>query len=794
MKLIRLIISKVALITVTHAIAEVPSRVLQDYGKLPLQFEANAGQVDPHVRFLSRNGNSTLFLSPDEAVLSLHNRDTAAVLRMRFDGRGTDATLTGDGPLPGLVNYFRGNDPSKWHANVATYAKVRYNHLYPGVDLLFYGNQRALEYDFVVAPGADAGVIRLSIEGADETRVDSSTGDLVLKNGGQETRFRKPVLYQTAGNGRDRVEIAGRFVASGNHVTFETGVYDHARALVIDPVMAYSTYVGGSDIDIPTGMAIDSKGEVFLTGYTCSANFPVSGTAVQPVHGPNPVGEACSFNGPTLFDADAFVTKLNAAGTAIVYSTYLGGSYQEVSRGLAVDKAGNAYVGGLTYSPDFPVTANAAQPLCAPIRSYDGNCNFTVVTSCGPNLNYGAFITKLNATGSALLYSSFFGGSGSTNTSEVALDSSGNLYLDANVTTAPSYFLCQSGPLNGQQLLTAFLYPTTTNAYDPGNGYGTVNTGTRYTIFYPTLAKFDINFNLVYSTIFDATTRPGFDYVYGLAVDGKGKAYLTGTTDNANLPVTTGVVKPTCTACAASSGNAWVAAFDATKSGSASLVYSTYLGGSGATNATDIGYAIAADAGGNAYITGSTVSDDFPTTKGVYQAVNPKLGCGGAFTPAFVTKLNPTATKYLYSTYVGGTQCGFSSSEAAFAIAVDRSGNAYFTGFDTDPSFPAVNAVQSYPGGGASFVSELDSKGQHLLFSTPLGGVGGGTQDSGNGIAADSSGNVYIAGATNSRSFPTTTGAFQAAYQGGASDGYVSKIAILEADLGVTNSAPTNGN
>jgi hypothetical protein len=378
---------------------------------------------------------------------------------MKLVGANVKATVTGAEELPGKSNYFIGNDPKKWRTDVPSYARVKYEGVYPGVDLVYYGNQGGqLEYDFVVAPGADPSQIKLSFAGANGMRVDAASGDLVLKVGDDEVRFQKPVVYQPAvaavydpqtrrpkvhalecgsllplcapqlaagfSGGTDagpsdaapeasfrrgkRQQAAalqsglrpqmsrfdGAFVlASNNQVAFRVAGYDPERALVIDPVLSYSTYLGGSSLDEANGIAVDSSGNAYVTGHTYSADFPTA-NPLQP-----------SFGGVS----DVFVAKLNPAGSALVYSTYLGGSNWDVGLGIAVDAAGDAYVTGYTESTDFP-TANPLQATC------DG---------CRPGY-YDAFVAKLNAAGSALVYSTYLGGSNTDLGFGIAVDSSGN--------------------------------------------------------------------------------------------------------------------------------------------------------------------------------------------------------------------------------------------------------------------------------------------------------------------------------------------------------------------------------
>jgi hypothetical protein len=402
--------------------------VVADYGKLPLSFEANQGQADPQVKFLSRGQGYSLFLTPTEAVLQLRNADfglrnedqrdfrgpgpnpqsalrtphSAAVsavnLRLRLVGANRSPRIRGLEELPGKSNYFIGNDPSKWRTNVPTYGKVEYRDVYPGVNLVYYGKGRQLEHDFIVAPGVDPQQIRFAVQGADKVELDAQ-GDLVLRAGNGDLHLRKPVVYQEIDGARQ--EVSGSYVLGAPHsafrtphsveVGFQVAAYDATRPLVIDPVLVYSTYLGGSGLDGGYGIAVDSAGNAYITGYTESTNFPTA----SPQQRANAGG------------MDVFVAKLSAPGSALLYSTYLGGSGNDYGWSIAVDSTGSAYVTGITYSTNFPT----ASPLQATVG--------------GP---YDAFVAKLNAAGSALLYSTYLGGSRADQGLGIAVDSAGNAY------------------------------------------------------------------------------------------------------------------------------------------------------------------------------------------------------------------------------------------------------------------------------------------------------------------------------------------------------------------------------
>jgi hypothetical protein len=622
---------------------------------------------------------------------------------MRLVGANVKATVTGAEELPGKSNYFIGNDPKKWRTNVPSYAKVKYEGVYPGIDLVYYGSQRQLEYDFVVAPGADPNQIKLSFAGAEGIRVDPASGDLVLKVGDDEVRFHKPVVYQppvAAVYDRHRrsqsaatAELDGAFVvASNNEVAFRVAGYDRKRALVIDPVLSYSTYLGGSGGDYGNGIAVDSSGNAYVTGFTDSNDFPTA----------NPLQGACDdcFYTPGTTDnsGDAFVAKLNPTGSALVYSTYLGGSLNDYGTGIAVDSAGNAYVTGATNSTDFP-TANPLQGPC-----HEVGC---------------AFVAKLNPAGSALVYSTYLGGTGGATGNGIAVDSAGNAYVTGYA---------------GLDFPTVNPFQGTCHVLSSGNCL---------TAFVATLNP--AGSALVYSTYLGGSE---FEEGHGIAVDSAGNAYVTGETWSTDFP-TANPLQPSL----GGSENAFVAKFN--PAGSA-LVYSTYLGGSG----YDSGNAIALDSSGNAYVTGSTSSINFPTAN----PLQPSYG-GGA-SNAFVAQLNPAGNALVYSTYLG--------SEGAFgsAIAADSAGNAYVAG-NADSAFPTVNALQ--PCRFSGFVAMFSPTGSALVYSTCLGGQSNSGYENASGVAVDASGNAYVTGSTNSFDFVTAS-PLQPSYGGGPSDAFVAKI------------------
>jgi hypothetical protein len=647
--------------TMLSARLPVHPQVMESYGKLPLSFEANQGQTDQQVKFLARGPGYSLFLTGDSAVLSLRQQKTNAVLRMKLLGANAHAAVAGANELPGKSNYFTGSDPKQWRTNVPTYGAVKYAGVYPGIDLVYHGDQRLLEYDFVLAPGADPRAIDLRFQGARKLTVNDQ-GALVISVGGSKVIEHAPVVYQEIGG--QRKIVAGRYVLRGKgRVGFSVPEYDRNQPLVIDPTLVYSTYLGGNHQDLLGGFAVDASGNAYMTGIACSINFPTtpgafqttgqctafvtklnasgsalvysthlggygdfsSGVAVDASGNAYVTGATVSPNFPTTPGAfqtklpgfqNAFVTKLNPAGSSLVYSTFLGGSRVDIAEGsIAIDPLGNAYVAGETWSSDFPVTPGAFQTI------FGGDVD--------------TFVTKLNATGSALVYSTYLGGTAADVAFSIVVDSSGKAYVTGNT--------CSSD------------FPTTPGAFR--------TSAKCWDIFASKLNT--TGSALVYSTVLGV----GANSANGghVAVDASGDAYITGSTPG-NFPTTPGALQ---TIYGGGPNDVFIAELNA--AGSA-LIYATYLGGSG----DDLGSGIAIDAG-IAYVTGVTSSSDFPTTPGAFQTTN-----GGDY-DVFVVKLNTADSALVYSTYLGG-----SGGESGGGIVVDAAGNAYVTGITSSSDFPTT--------------------------------------------------------------------------------------------------------
>jgi len=765
-------------------------RAVENYGKLPLSFEANQGQTDRRVRFLARGEGYTLFLTSQAAVLALQKSEgegrqdrelkasqelnvdrytlfndrspmaterakrpdgpqlTNTTLQMKLVGANPKARVKGIDELPGKSNYFIGNDRKKWRTNIATYAKVRVEDVYPGVDLVYYGNQGRLEYDFVVRPGGDASAIKLGLTtdtgaGEKSTAKLAENGDLVVETNGGEVRWHKPVIYQRASTGKtqqaaERVPVVGAFtVNGGNEVAFNIGEYDKSKALVIDPVLSYSTYLGGGgyydgfEYNQASAIAVDSAGSAYVTGFTRSPNFPTTPNSYDSAM---PPGCAPQYDSPCEF---VFVTKFSPDGSSLVYSTFIGNFAD--GNGIAVDASGSAYVTGKAGS-GFPTTAGAFQPSNA------GGAK--------------AFVTKLSPDGSALTYSTYLGGTGGDVGYAIAVDGSGNAYV--------------AGQTYSHDFPTANAIQATNHSAAGSNAFVSEINASGSALVYSTYVGGSYS-NPSVCCFGDAGT--------GIAVDASGSAYVVGSTSSTDFP-TANAFQPTNHGTVNTYGatiNAFVAKIS---SGGSALAYSTYLGGSGVNG--DNGTAVAIDASGNAYVTGSASSADFPTTPGAFQPTGPNAN--QYYSHAFVTKFSTDGSALAYSTYLGG-----SAVDGGNGIAIAGPGFAYVTGFTASSDFPTadpIQAVNNSPGGANVFVTELTPDGSALVYSTYLGGnCGCGAGDRGLGIAVDASRSAYVTGFASSTNFPTTPTAFQKTNRG-ADNAFVAKIAE-GADLDIANNAPS---
>jgi hypothetical protein len=686
------------------------------YGQLPLSFEANAGQFAPYVDFAARGPGYTLFLMPGAMGLAVRQptsrlaQERRAVsaagpsLRMSMEGANPEPRAVRLESLPGQVNYFLGSDVTRWRTGIATYSRVGYQDIYPGVDVVYYGNQGRLEYDFLVAPGADPAAIALVLEGADGLAI-ASNGDLVVPIGDEHFVMRAPRIYQIVdeqGVAEARQDVSGGYTLDERgRVGFEVGAYDRTRPLIIDPVLAYSTYLGGSGADVGYGIAVDRDGYAYVTGTTGSRDFPTVGGSRSGLGGDN----------------DAFVVKLDPSGANLIYATYLGGSGDlEIGYGIAVDTAGRAYVTGLTTSPDFP-TVKALQPRLAGFSD--------------------AFVTRLSPAGSAIEYSTYLGGDGSEIGQGISVDGVGNTYLtgqtdsrDFPVANAvqpmragsafnTDAFVAKLAP-GGDALIYATYLGGSGDEHpggigvDPG-GHAYV-TGSTLSSDFPTanplqsrragpgtsdafVAKLAPDgTSLIYSTYLGGSD---LDLGRSIAVDTGGNAYVTGETRSRNIPTATAGPSPN------SGWNAFVAKLDAAGS---RFIYATYLGGSGDSG----GRGITVDDAGRAHVTGYTGAPDFPIINA------PQPAQTGPSDDAFVAKLTPDGFDLIYATRIGGH-----GNDFGYAIALDPAGRAYITGQTASDDLPVVNPLdRALSGDGDAFVMKIAEVGSEAKPNCALTGTG----------------------------------------------------------------------
>ena len=700
------------------------------YGNAPLMFEANQGQSDSQVKFLSHGNGYSVFLTAGGMVLALRPLETtspadgsvaqarndkpsrvspirqlarpsregkSAVLAIDLVGAATNPIIVGEEPLSTKINYFIGRDPSKWRRNVPTYNKIRYRNVYPGIDLIYYGNNHRVEYDFDLAPGADAANIQFSVKGTDGLTVDSD-GNLLLAKGANELRLQAPILYQEIKGIRARVP--GKYVLrDSTHVGFEVGSYDATKPLVIDPVLVYSTFIGGSSDDFSNGIAVDASGDAYVVGLTDSPDFPLA-----------------SIGSYSPTQSRMFLTKFNPTGSSLLFADYFGGTGGgDEAYGVALDSSGNAYVTGDATSSDFPVV-NAYQSTLS--GSQD------------------AFLVKFAANGSSLLYSTYLGGSNSEAGYAVSVDPAGEAVI--------------AGTTQSTDFPMATPYQSSVSA-DQFGDWGV----------YGFLTKFAANgASLVYSTYLAGSALntssctgcfPDTELL-GVATDASGNAYVTGFTTTADFPVTSGAFTTTYPGYYLSD-----VGFVSKLTSSGGIGYSTYLGGLTSSFLN----AIAVDTTGSAYVTGYDVANDsFPIV--TTNICDPSVSaCNGAV----VAKLNPTGSSLAYSTFLGT-----SNNMAGQAIRVDASGDAFIVG--SDLQFDLSNPIEGYAGSGDVVVAEINPSATSLLMATFLGGQG---WEAASGLALDSNGAVYVTGVTQSLDFPVTQSAFQTVW-GGQTDAFITKI------------------
>ena len=708
------------------------ARMLSAHSSQPLLFEENRGQTDSRVRYLARRGPYLIFLTPSQAVMSLPGRRVLKhggephtiddvmdsgpreALTMTLRGANPGADIEGVGESSTRVNYFIGNDSTKWLTGIRGFAKVRYRNVYPGIDLIYYGNGDELEYDLSVAPGADPRSIRIGFTGASGVEQEPS-GNLIIHKGDHRIVLRNPDVYQSPiENSADvttasRRRISARYVRKGpDEFGLEMGRYDSTRQLIIDPQLNFSTYLGGHATDEGEKVAVDAAGNAYVVGYSASPDFPLAAPLQNSNRG--------AYN--------AVVSKINPevpGANSLVWSTYLGGNGTNIGRAIAVNSNGDVFITGDTAATNFPVTPGAYQTAC---KLQSGVCQTDL------------FAAHIDGSGANLLYSTYLGGSSKEFGFAIAVDAAGRMYLGAN---------------SGSSDL-----PTTSGAYQRSFAGGGAS-GSAYADGYIAVLNpaGQSAADLVYASYLGGS---GSEQLYGLALDASGNIYVTGSTTSPNFPLTSSAYQTTNKGAGVLAlGDAFITKLNPAGNGPLDLQYSTYLGGSN----DDRGEGIMVDGAGRIYVTGITGSIAFPiTSASAFQPAFAGGNCGG--TPcddAFVAKLDPTlsgAASLVYSTFFGGG--GF---DLGHSIALDAAGFVYVTGETGSTNLPLVNPIQSQCYGGCTplplddvFVAKFDLSvpgAGGLLFSTYLGGN---DVDTGWSIAVDTNGNTLVTGQTFSTNFP----------------------------------------
>jgi len=735
-----------------------PAQIPSSFGNLPLYFTvASPDQADYPMQFVARGGDYQFLISPTGVQIALTKAAAKpAKVRMNFAGANAGARISGDAELPGKINYLIGNNPAQWRTGVATFARVRVEQLYPGINLVYYGNQQQLEYDFALTPGANPKAIKIRFDGVDRISI-GARGELILRLGMDEILQPAPIIYQTVNGARCAVS-GGYRILDEHTVAFTVGKYDHQLPLVIDPILSFSTYFGGNSSDAAWSIALcTNDGSIYIAGQTLSKQLSATNTA--------PFSTATAFQGNFAggsITGDAFVARFDNQGSNLIFLTYLGGSGDDVAYGIAVDGNGNAYIAGTTDSTNFPV-----------VNTIPGGTNIGGTFNKYANAYLAdAFVAKLDAIGSDLLYSTYLGGGGADAAYGIALDSSNDAYVTGF--TYSTNFPTTSDAFQKHLAVTNWAY----QAYYNANAF---------------VAEISASgTNLLYSSYFGGTN---FDQGKGIAVDSSNNIYVTGFTASKNFPITNAIFQQfvqtnfngTNQVLITNSFNGSLlngstnrtSAYDAFVAkfapGCTSLVYSTLLGGTNSDKANGI----AVDGSGNAYVTGWTISTNFPNTAtnvaGLYNGLtNNRSGLLPLITNVFLTQVtwNGSNAAIGYSAVFGGTNRGI---DIGYGVAVDPSGNAFVVGASSTTNFPVLNTPglvhTTNSGGSDAFVIAFNPNGSVVLYSGYLGGK---ANDYGYGIAVDSLTNVYLAGQTASTNFPTFF-PFQSSLQG-PSDAFLAKI------------------
>jgi len=662
--------------TIAQSIPSQKIEFTEQLANTPLVFTENLGQWDERVRFRADAGGATMWFTQEGAYYHFMRRGPnedaelkrsllltgdrpSPDLTAKYETMLIKASFVGANPRPSITgknlveykrNYLLGNDQSKWVVNVPNYEAVVYEDIYADIDLKYYARNGQMEYDFIVGPGADPSQILVQYEGAKDLRVNDR-GELVVETDWGEITEHRPLVYQVVNGVREVIDCQYALIDDcvfGFHMPFG---YNIELAIVIDPVLSYGTYLGGADFDLGVSVAFDAEGNMYLAGSTFSADFPV----LAPYQ---------TYQG----DADHFVTKINSSGSSLIYSTYVGGVGYDELQAIAVGNDGCVYMTGLTRSTDYP--------LEHPYQSYGGASD--------------AFVTKLNANGDSLVYSTYLGGTAEDKAWDIAIDSEGNGYVTGG-TESDDFPL--SGPIQTDQI--------------GQDAFVTKLSGTG---------------GLIYSTYLGSS---GSDAAISVAVDLDGNAYVCGKSDSADFPLVNTMqgfqgVTDVFVAKINNVGN--------------SLVFSTFLGGTDDDRATGL----AIDSGNNVYLCGNTYSEDFPLSN-PYQTDQPGKD-------AFVVKLDSSGASLVYSTYLGS-----SGDDAAADIAVDGYRNAYVLGYPRDADFPELDSYQPYQAHNDIFVTKLSVSGTTLVYSSFMGGTNSQTALS---IAVDDFGHAYVGGFTISTDFP----------------------------------------